>query len=177
MKSTETQPHPFVTYLESLAGNRGALAALRRSLGQPPGAVAEVFPYLIPFIPENTSAHHEAAYYTIASLYAFHPASMSSGNMGGHMAAAVHSESSQAAVERRFTALLACHPDDLPHALRQAISFLKSLDQPVNWHQLMRDYLAWGHPDRYVQKNWASMFWRPRIQPSETPAPASEIES
>ena len=32
-----TKERPFVTYLESLREDRGALAALRRGLGQPPG--------------------------------------------------------------------------------------------------------------------------------------------
>lgn len=175
MKATETQPHPFVTYLETLSANRGALAALRRGLGQPPGTVPEVYPYLMPFIPEGAGSYTEAAYFTIASLYALYPQSSSSGNMGSHMAAAIASESRQAAVERRFTALLACHPDDLPDALRQAISFLRSQDQPVNWHQLMRDYLAWGHPDRYIQKSWAAAFWRPAIQTESTES-ATETE-
>jgi CRISPR system Cascade subunit CasB len=162
MSRQPTQPHPFITYLETLTANRGVLAALRRGLGQPPGTVAEVYPYILPFIPDSVGPHVEEIYFTIASLFAFYPQGITSGNIGSHMASAVVSESSQAAVERRFTTLLASHPDDLPNALRQAISFLKSKDQPVNWHQLMRDMLAWDHPDRYVQKRWASAFWKPR---------------
>jgi len=63
------------------------------------------------------------------------------------------------AVERRFTALLTAHPDDLPFFLRQAIGFLKSKEVPVDWHQLFVDMLAWGHPSGYVQKQWARAFW------------------
>jgi CRISPR system Cascade subunit CasB len=55
--------------------------------------------------------------------------------------------------------LLAAHPDDLDFHLRQAVSFLKSRDVPVNWHQLLSDVLAWGHPERYVQRRWARAFW------------------
>ena len=53
----------------------------------------------------------------------------------------------------------AAHPDDLPFFLRQAVSFLKSKDVPINWHQLMRDINHWNHPDRFVQHNWANAFW------------------
>ncbi len=42
---TEQPIHPFVNRLQELAEKqeRGALAALRRGLGQPPGTVAEMF--------------------------------------------------------------------------------------------------------------------------------------
>ena len=65
------------------------------------------------------------------------------------------------ALERRFTALLSAHPDDLPKYLRQAISFLKSKEISINWEQLFSDLQAWGHAERRtnVQKSWARAFW------------------
>ena len=41
--------HGFVTYLQSLAekDDRGALAALRRGLGQSPGSVPDTFRYVV----------------------------------------------------------------------------------------------------------------------------------
>jgi len=155
-----TQPHPFVTYLESLAEkeNRGALAALRRGLGQPPGTVAEMYRYVIPFLPDDPKPWQENAYYLVAALYAYHPDATPYGNVGKHLAN-TRSEGGEDALERRFTALLAAHADDLPEYLRQAVSFLKSKDQPVNWHQIIRDLQTWGHPDRFVQKQWANAFW------------------
>ena len=38
----EEQKHAFVEYLEGLRNDRAALAALRRGLSQPPGAVADM---------------------------------------------------------------------------------------------------------------------------------------
>ncbi len=75
------------------------------------------------------------------------------------IAAARASDGDNAALERGFTALLAAHQNDLPCYLRQAVSFLKSREIPINWHQPIRDVQNWGHPEGYVQKAWARAFW------------------
>jgi CRISPR system Cascade subunit CasB len=151
--------HPFISRLQALAEGqeRGALAALRRGLGQPPGAAAEMFRYVEPYLPEKRSAVQEAAYYLVASLFALHPKSTGQGNMGTHMAAA--RTGNDDALERRFTALLSTHPDDLPEHLRHIISFLKSKEQPVNWNQLLWDLQHWDNENHSVQKRWAAAFW------------------
>jgi len=153
-----TETHPFITYLEGLREDRGALAALRRGLGQPPGTVPGMYRYVVPWLPADAPPWLEDAYYLVAALLAYHPASGGSGNMGNHFARTCD-RGDNSAVERRFTALLAAHPEDLGFYLRQAVSFVKSKDVPVNWHQLLSDVLAWGHPDRYVQRAWARAFW------------------
>lgn len=170
----ETKEHPFIAYLESLASeqNRGKLAALRRGLGQPAGTVADMYPYVVPWLPVKVSHQEEAAYYLIASLFAFHPESTPEGNLGSHLARTIADEQGRQAVERRFMALLNAHPDDLDVALRQVISFLRSKDQPINWRQLLRDICNWNHPERFVQKNWANSFWSRRTA-EESPAQAS----
>jgi CRISPR system Cascade subunit CasB len=155
-----TQEHPFITYLESdLRDNRGALAALRRGLGQPPGTVASMYRYVVPWLSDDTPRWQENAYYLVAALFAYHPDEGGVGNLGDHFARTRAPQGDDTAIERRFTAILAAHPEDLDFYLRQAISFLKSKDVPVNWQQLLSDVMAWGHPNRYVQKNWARAFW------------------
>lgn len=159
MAQSNLEPHPFVTHLERLSDDRAALAALRRGLGRPAGSVPEMFPYVVPFLPGQAKPWMEDACYLVASLFALHPVSANGGNLGNHFAQTLDPGGENQAVERRFTALLASHPDDLPFFLRQAVSFLKSKDVPVNWHQLMRDINQWNHPDRFVQHNWANAFW------------------
>jgi CRISPR system Cascade subunit CasB len=158
MPNQET--HPFIHYLQSLAerGDRGALASLRRGLGQPPGTVADMYRYVEPFLSQERSGLRESSFYLVAALFAFHPRSTNEGNMGTHMAK-TRSESGEDALERRFTALLAAHPDDLPEYMRQAISFLKSKDEPINWGELLWDLRNWNREDRYVQRKWARAFW------------------
>jgi CRISPR system Cascade subunit CasB len=152
--------YPFVEYLESLGDDRGALAALRRGLGQSPGTVASMYPYVVPWLPASRQA--EPIYYLLAALFAYHPATRGEGNMGSHFAHAREPGSDDTALERRFTALLAAHPDDLPTYLRQAIGFLRSKEVPVNWHQLFHDLQRWAYEDRPVQKEWARAFWAAR---------------
>jgi CRISPR system Cascade subunit CasB len=161
MSQTTLEKHPFIAYLEGLRDReqRGALAALRRGLGRRPGDAAEMFPYVVPWLPEQVSRLQEEAYYLIASLYATHAAATERGNMGDHFAALRASGKSEEALERRFTFLLAAHPDDLSYHLRQAVSLLKSGEVAVNWNQLFIDMQWWTHPDRFVQRRWARSFW------------------
>jgi len=155
-----SEPHPFVTYLESLRENRAALARLRRGLGRPPGTVADMFPYVAPWVPADAPRALEDAHYLLAALFAAHPDAGGSGNMGEHFRRVVRDEPAAAgAVERRFTALLAAHPDDLPFHLRQAVGFLRSKGVPVDWQQLFADIRGWAQPDRPVQRRWARAFW------------------
>jgi len=107
-------------------------------------------------------------YYLIAALFAYHPGSGGTGNLGDAFAQTLDPGGDSTATERRFAALLAAHPEDLPFYLRQAVSFLKSKEVPINWHQLFFDLLAWDHPDGYVQKRWARAFWGRRGQETET---------
>jgi len=165
---TEQTIHPFIARLQELAQKqeRGALAALRRGLGKPPGSAPEMFRYVEPWLGEKRSAAQESAYYLVAALFALHPKSTREGNMGKHMAQ-TRTPGGEDALERRFTAMLSAHPEDLPFHLRQAVSFLKSKNEvPVNWNQLLWDIQNWGGEDRLVQKRWASAFWS-KSQPSE----------
>ncbi len=154
-----TEKSSFIPYLESLRDNRGALAALRRGLGQPPGSVASMYRYVVPLLPDDAPFWQENAYYLVAALFAYHPDEGGAGNVGDHFARTRDPQGDSTAIERRFTALLAAHSEDLDFYLRQAISFLKSKNVPINWRQLLSDVMAWGHQDRYVQKNWARAFW------------------
>ncbi len=161
------ETHPFITYLtQTLVADRGALAALRRGLGQPPGFAPEMLRFVVPFLPERPSAWHERTLYMLASLFALHPAHTGEGNLGDHFARLKSEDNT--ALERRFTALLAAHPDELDIHLRRAVAMFKSKDIPVNWDQLLKDCLAWSHPERQarVRRRWAMRFWR--VQPVAT---------
>lgn len=150
--------HSFASYLEGIKDDRGKLAALRRGLGLKPGTCAAMYPVVSVAIPKNCPLYEEEVYYLISSLFGYHPLSTTSGNMGDHMRHASGDKKSDA-IERRFTRLLATHWEDLPNELRQSISFLKSKETPVNWHQLLSDLKHWSHPDRFVQRRWANAFW------------------
>ncbi len=164
------EKHPFITYLEGLRehDDRGALAALRRGLGQPPGSAVEMYRYVVPWVPDRASRQEERAYYLVAALFAYHPDPGGWGNLGAAFRRTLDPQGDNTAIERRFTALLAAHSDDLPVYLRQAVGFLKSKEVPINWQQLLSDLKYWDHPEGHVQRNWARAFWG--RAPQETPA-------
>lgn len=160
MQDEKSKKPYLIEWLEDHKEDRGVMAALRHGLGQPPGSVVEMYPYIIPKLPHAVPKSTENAYFLIASLFALHPSFTDTGNFGDHFHQICKKSPEHAdAVERRFKALLASHPDDLPDYLRQAVSFLKSKDEPINWSQLFKDVLDWGSPIHKVQRNWADSFW------------------
>lgn len=158
----------FIGYLQTLVEDRAALAHLRRGLGQPPGTEPQMFPYVARWVGTDTSNRVEQSLYLIAALFAYHPDTANSGNMGDHFVALRRHLPDDTSLERRFVGLLAAHPDDLGRFhLRQIISYLKSHEVAVNWAQLLADVRAWGSPSRYVQTEWARAFWAGQQPASE----------
>ncbi len=153
----------FVNMLKRLNNpdnpNRGALAALRRGLGRPFGEAADMYPIVVPFLPDKIYRKEERIFYLIGALFAWHPSDMKKGNLGDSLKMLAAERGESESLERRFIALLNCHTDDLPGHLRQNVGLLKSGDIPINWIQLFKDILKWDHPDKFVQKRWAKSFW------------------
>ncbi|MFZ2878587.1 MAG: type I-E CRISPR-associated protein Cse2/CasB [Phototrophicaceae bacterium] len=160
---TEERRHPFVSYLEGLVDDRAALAELRRGLGREPGEAPGMYPYVMPFV---RNSYDEDDYYLIAALFGLHPSSGARGNMGEHLYAYAQALGDDAATTRRFTQLLRQRRATLDTPLRQHIAMLKSKDIPVNFHQLMLDLRGWDHDEKYVQKRWASAYWK--YEPSKS---------
>jgi CRISPR system Cascade subunit CasB len=158
----------FIAHLEALRDReeRGALAALRRGAGSPPGTVAAMYPHILPWVPRQRRV--EDAAYVIGSLFALHPQPGGTGTLGKALSMIPGQTES---LEKRFVALLNSHYDDLPHHLRQAVSLLKSSEKqiPVDWRQLLRDMLYWEHEKRFVQQRWAREFWREKEKGASEP--------
>lgn len=176
MSTVIVQEHKFIGHLEKLVKeqDRGALAALRRGLGKPPGTAREMDSNVLPYLPPDAGARLEDAYYLVGALFAFwhqgkdSMAKNQSGNMGASLLALVDQETvdggdrvdAEKRVEKRLVALLNCHYDDLPDHLRHTVGLLKSKEIPVNWLQLLNDIQNWQHKSRDVQRKWARQFWR-----------------
>jgi CRISPR system Cascade subunit CasB len=141
------------------AGDRGALASLRRGLGKPPGTAAEMYPYVVPWIGESASPWEEKICYIIAPLFALHPDVGGVGNMGEALFK-VRQLSNSESIEKRFVALLRTRAEDLPDHLRHSVSLCKSKGVPIDWNQLFSDLRYWESSNRSVQRKWATSFWR-----------------
>ncbi len=115
----------FVEFLQRLEErkDRGALAALRRSLGRPPGTAPEMHRYVASWTDGERSRWREDVYYIVATIFAFHPCDWPRDdsdrytNLGASFAKIAGGDSYDA-VERRFTALLSVRAEDLHVHLR-----------------------------------------------------------
>lgn len=162
--SEEPRQHPLVSFLELHSDDRAMLAELRRGLGRNPGEAAGMFPYVLPYV---SNPRQEGDLFLIASLFALHPLSAKSGNLGDHLRAYAQEVGDDTSTTRRLIQLLSLRRPALDSPLRQHISMLKAKDIAVNWHQLIFDVQYWSHDDHFVQKKWASAYWR---SPSQSPA-------
>lgn len=173
------QQQPFISWLEGVRDSadqssaRGTLAMLRRGLGKEPGEDANVMRYVVPWLPEKGGMRAELPYFLVASLFALHPQAGGDGDMGAHFRMLQQGKQNEEALERRFTALLSAHEEELGWHLRQAVSLCKANQVAVDWHQLLRDVRGWGHPNRWVQRNWARSFWG-RVK-EETPVDDASV--
>ncbi len=148
----------FIEYLEKLRDreDRGALAALRRGLGRPPGEATEMYPYIFCFA--GIKSLEEKDYFLVASLFALHPDKGGNGYMGS-VFLRIKQLTNSDSIEQRFVALLNSDKEDLPIHLRHAVALAKGKDIPINWGQLLKDIRCWDHEARFVQRNWARDFW------------------
>jgi CRISPR system Cascade subunit CasB len=120
--------------------DRATLAALRRGVGKAPGEAPEMFPHLIPRIPEPSSRWAEQCHYLVASLFALHPldwtgeaSGWTERNFGSSARRLKAASKGSEGPERRFVALLGAHMDDIGSHLRSMVGLLKANDVPVDW--------------------------------------------
>ena len=155
----------FVAHLEQLnQRDRGALAALRRSLAFEPGAYPPAYPFVERFVSPERHARDASrlALYIVAGLYALHP------HHGGKSLAsslgALVRERESGSIEQRFIALLGADAENVAVYLRQIVSLLGD-ERPLDYALLLRDLTVWLSPfdserrDR-VRQRWARDFYR-----------------
>ena len=172
-----TEEWEFAAHLRSLLeqsrDGRAAMASLRRGLGKPAGTVYEMDRYVMTKLPKQARQGQEDAYYLVAALFAhWHQGKDKAlenppANMGGSLrrlvehqvAAGADRSNADKTIERRLSAMLSAHPDELPEHLRRIVAILKAKDVPVNWAQLLHDLNCWERDSRSVQHEWARRFW------------------
>ncbi len=159
--SVETQ---FVNYLQSIAEDRGAMAALRRGLGKAPGSVSTMYPYVTPWAEKE---HSYERFYLTASLFAAGPGHEENGrSFGASLRALVEpgKDIKGSGIEKRFLSLLNLDREELFQPLSRLIVMLRGKSISVDYAVLMRDLLWWNAPysfgNKSVQLRWAEDFWR-----------------
>lgn len=147
------------------------LAALRRGLGREMSEVPEVFPIIVPMLPDFTARPISAAqrerdehtYFQVAALYAWHGINWrGSGTYRRDLGASLYALSQKGtseSMEKRFVAMLDCHRDELDTHLRSLVGILRTGDQPIAWPQLLADLEGTHWEERRTQTLWARSYW------------------
>lgn len=157
----------FVAYLAGLsARDRGALAALRRSLAFAPGAHPPAYPVVERFVGKNVHANdaRRLALYVVAGLFALHPRHAPSAPIGTALGTLMARRGSDS-IEGRFVALLSADPEHVHEYLRQLVSLLAAEGIALDYAQLLDDLsvhlnrLADDRRDA-VRQRWARDFYR-----------------
>ena len=170
----------FVTHLRTLKErDRGAIAALRRSLGVAPGAYPPAYPAVERFavLGADSESLRQALYLT-AGLFALHPAHAPGHGLANALGQAMRRRDS-ASIEKRFIALLSTDRDSLPNHLRQAVSLLAADGAAIDYAELLDDLSRllqrWNEEQRdRVRQRWARAFYREGEPPTGGAKPGGQ---
>lgn len=174
----------FIEHLQHLAQrDRGALAALRRSLSFAPGDYPKAYPYVERYVGRDWHAAdaRRRALYAVAGLYAMHPVAHAR-SLAAAMGQLVR-DKDRPSLELRFVALLEADADGVMNHLRQAVSLLAAEGMGFNHAMLLQDLNVAlnerASPDARdrLKRQWAREFYR-SLQPDHdaegaAPAPAA----
>ena len=147
---------PFLDYLEKRKQDRGVMADLRCALI--PAKRFRAYPYLARF--GGIDSPNARVIQTIAGLYAHHPVTASTGNIGLLCSRMCSKEEDRTtgAMAKRFQYLLAASREEICERIIRIILRAKAERLAVNYQQLYTDLLYWN--DR-VKTRWAAAFWGP----------------
>ena len=137
--------------------DRGELARLKRSAGRTLAESHDALGLFFRTLPRNVPRWQEETYFLVATLYGWADAGGQC-NLGDALYRA-RQGGGEAGLDRRMRVLLDADREQLPFRLRQAVRFLYGQRVPISWPQLLQDLLAWDHPRRYVQENWARAYY------------------
>lgn len=174
-----TYREDFILHLQTLdQRDRGAMAALRRSLGFAPGTYPPAFPSVERFAAKaDDKPSLRQALYLTAGLFALHPL-QASGHSLAAVLARVMTQRGSLSIEKRFIALLAAEPEELPDHLRQAISLLAADRVGVDYAELLGDLSVWLQPRAFEERDrlrqrWARTFYRAAVA-DDSPGAAAQ---
>jgi CRISPR system Cascade subunit CasB len=151
----------FIEWLEGMnQKDTRVRAVMRRSLAFDPGGFVPAYPYVEPFVKDESNSWRRAMFYLVAGLWASH---WREGQTGaamsiGRACAAYQAASGSASTERRFITMLDADSDQLPNRLRQMIALLK--EQPIDFEDLLNGLLYWNDDLKRTQNDWAKDFYR-----------------
>jgi len=167
----------FIKWLEGLnEKDTKVRAVLRRSLAFDPGQYVPAYPYVEPFVKDESSSWQREMHYLVAGLWAAHwreGRSDEKAPIGKACQALYFAKDKSPSIERRFITLLDSDHNQLPHRLRQMIALLK--EYPLDFAGLLKGLLYWDDDLKRTQTAWARDFYRNLKDDMET-EPTSQKE-
>ncbi len=148
----------YVTFLVKLKRDNGAMAMLRRGLGENYGAL-EMYRYVYPFLPEDRAFLSEESFLQIAALFALHPEACSNKSFGRSFRELWQAHNRRPSMENRFKALLAADKGVVVTHLHSVVTMMKDKSIRIDYAGLLVDLNNWDHEDSFVQREWAKAFW------------------
>lgn len=156
--SKRTVDPRIIQFCERLAQlGAGERARLKRNAGRNMAESHNALGLVFRLMPPNVPPFQEETYFLVATLFPL-AASGGEGNLGDALYR-VRDPKYDQGLDRRMEVLLDASREQLPFRLRQALRFLESRRGMVDWPQLLEDLLAWDHPKRYVQEQWARAYF------------------
>jgi CRISPR system Cascade subunit CasB len=156
----------IVEFCERLGGlDPGEKARFKRNAGRTLAESRNVLGLFFQVLPYGVPKSQEEIYFILATLFPLAEGG-GKGNLGTSLYRARDpNRQENPGLDRRVEVLLDANREQLRFRLRQAIRYLESQRVTINWPQLLKDLLAWEHPKRYVQENWARSYFAPYQRP------------
>lgn len=162
----------LLDYLQKLKArdDRGAFADLRCALVE--SRKYRAWPLLAPFDGIG-EAHRAKVVQTIAGMFAYHPETTVTGNLGDTCLALMSEDERReyfqerkiGPMTRRFQHLLAANRDEICGRVVRIALYAKSKDVGVNYLRLERDLTYWSDN---VRIEWAKSFWQAEEKEEDT---------
>lgn len=176
---TQPRVQAFVEHLANVCEDRGARAILRRSAAFDPGEYVPAFPFVEPFLPEDTPESERRAFYLCAMLYALHGLHQEGRWLARAFGALWWKHEKRPSLEKRFIALLEADADGLSEHLRQIVMLLKeeAFDHAAlltDLRELMKPYTT--ERQNRIRARWAKDFYRSETRATDASTAADTSE-
>lgn len=145
------------------------LAALRRGVGQEPGAAPALWPYYTTLNAEGHVSDRLRAEHVALTLYGVHqqstrkPVHRAGVGLGAALAVLRRSDSASSdGVDRRFSAAATSTSfAEIGAHLRGLVTRLRGVETGLDYTRLYRDLVAWQRPDGVarVRRSWGSQYF------------------
>ncbi|MBU0464950.1 MAG: type I-E CRISPR-associated protein Cse2/CasB [Proteobacteria bacterium] len=169
---SQTFARGFVNYLQSMDGERGKLATLRKGLID--NQAQATWPLLNRFLDFDNS-YQIKVLQTIGGLFAHHPVNTNSGNFGSLCCQLLSPEEKQkitdgesGPISRHFQYALAANGAEIFPRVRRLVLRAKKDEIPVNYIQLADDLLGWqSYKKDRIKLSWGREFWKVNLVPED----------